>query len=117
MGFKNFYEHFIPRNSHIAVSLTELAADNALRTDLKWSTKHDDTLRQVQTKLNNTPFMQLQDTSKPYVSVHRRSQFRRFEMIVLAMGDHYLPVRFTNRKLTPVKKIIQSNIWTHWRFV
>lgn len=84
--------------------LTELTAGNTIRTSgINWLTQHDDTLRQIQTALNNKPFLQLPDLSRPFAIFTDSSSFAVACCLCQEMEGEYLPVRFISRRLTPAE--------------
>lgn len=59
----NFYSAFVPKYADIVACLTELTAGTAANNHIKWSTRQDQALREIQRTLSSKHFHQIPDLS------------------------------------------------------
>lgn len=59
----NFYSAFVPKYADIVACLTELTAGTAAINHIKWSTRQDQALREIQRTLSSKHFHQIPDLS------------------------------------------------------
>lgn len=59
LGLINFYSSFVLKYADIVACLTELTAETSANNHIKWSTHHDEALKEIQRSLSSKPFLQI----------------------------------------------------------
>ena len=109
LGMINYYSSFIPKYAHMVAPLTELLKGHPhgskprSAAKLEWSDLHQKAFEQVVAALAKPPILKLFDPSCPSRVAADASSVAIGGVLEQEHGDHWHPVAFYSRKLSPAE--------------